>query len=135
MANANGSSNSVSSTPSQLQQLQMQLQLERQQVRVWIILYYFILFHLCSYRGIILTGVFLYVAQAARQQLERLPRRSQAASNGATVGLAVNPLTVLGGTMAGLTATNQAATAGGDQTCVASQASTTQSNSQFILGR
>ncbi|XP_059480801.1 E3 ubiquitin-protein ligase KCMF1-like isoform X2 [Neocloeon triangulifer] len=73
--------------------------------------------------------------QAARQQLERLPRRSQAASNGATVGLAVNPLTVLGGSMAGLTATNQAATSGGDQTCVASQTSTSQSNSQYILGR
>ncbi|XP_065331845.1 E3 ubiquitin-protein ligase KCMF1-like isoform X2 [Cloeon dipterum] len=73
--------------------------------------------------------------QAARQQLERLPRRSQAASNGATVGLAVNPLTVLGGAMAGLTAANQAATLGGDQTCVASQTSTSQSNSQYILGR
>ncbi|CAB3371617.1 Hypothetical predicted protein [Cloeon dipterum] len=73
--------------------------------------------------------------QAARQQLERLPRRSQAASNGATVGLAVNPLTVLGGAMAGLTAANQAATSGGDQTCVASQTSTSQSNSQYILGR
>jgi len=82
-----------------------------------------------------LAHVFLFVFQAARQQLERLPRRSQAASNGATVGLAVNPLTVLGGTMAGLTSANQAATSGGDQTCVASQASTTQSNSQFILGR
>jgi hypothetical protein len=94
-----------------------------------------IISHLFRQTGIILNGGFVYVAQAARQQLERLPRRSQAASNGATVGLAVNPLTVLGGTMAGLTATNQAATSGGDQTCVASQASTTQSNSQFILGR
>ncbi len=36
------STSAQSSTPSQLQQLQIQLQLERQQVRVWIILLYFI---------------------------------------------------------------------------------------------
>lgn len=83
------------STPSQLQQLQMQLQLERQQVR------------------------------AARQQLERLPRRqTQTASSANSAG-------------AGNTASASAA-ATGAHTAVPLDASSNQvaqNNSQFLLSR
>lgn len=82
------------STPSQLQQLQMQLQLERQQVR------------------------------AARQQLERLPRRqTQAASSANSAGAG--------------TATSAASTGTGTHTTAPSDSNPNQSqqNSQFLLSR
>lgn len=83
------------STPSQLQQLQMQLQLERQQVR------------------------------AARQQLERLPRRqTQTASSANSAGSG--------------SATTTTAAATGAHTAVpldASSSQVAQSNSQFLLSR
>lgn len=83
------------STPSQLQQLQMQLQLERQQVR------------------------------AARQQLERLPRRqTQTASSANSAGAG--------------TAASATTAATGAHTAVpldASSSQVAQSNSQFLLSR
>ncbi|KAF4517009.1 hypothetical protein B566_EDAN009682 [Ephemera danica] len=151
-AASSGSSSSVSSTPSQLQQLQMQLQLERHQVRWEQDQFMGVIVkkqHSCFHMAEVKVCVSLNKSRhekinAARQQLERLPRRqAQAASgsgsggSGVGVGLpasASNPLANMGAVGSSVSgqggSTEQGA--GGN---ASGQAHAAQGGSQFLLAR
>lgn len=123
---SNTGSNAVpSSAPSQLQQLQMQLQLERQQVRVSKIVNH-------NRDGDPLRLIRrLILFQAARQQLERLPKRNQAIGSVGGASTSGNH----SNTMSNIVANN---TASNNNVSSANQSSTAASNSQnstFLLPR